>query len=197
MKILAFSDLHLDQNAARVILDAAPEADLILGVGDFAQRRTGLVPYMALLAPIEDRAVYVAGNNESVDELRAATKATVLHGDRITRSGLTIAGIGGATPPLPPVLPWPSYDLTEDHVSTLMAAITDCDILISHAPPHGVADTHAQLGALGSTAIRAFAERVQPRLLLCGHIHDAWGAEGQIGRTRVVNLGPGPNWFTL
>ncbi|PIE10184.1 MAG: serine/threonine protein phosphatase [Rhodobacterales bacterium] len=197
MRILAFSDLHLDLDAADAILAAADDADLILGVGDFAQRREGLGPYMARLAPLEPRAIYVAGNNESVEELRAATGATVLHGETTERRGLIVAGIGGATPPLPPGVPWDSYDLTENQTGTLLDPIDACDILISHSPPHGVVDHHSLLGALGSQAIRTTAERLQPRLLLCGHIHDCWGEEGMIGQTRVVNLGPRPTWFNL
>lgn len=197
MKILAFSDLHLDAGAADAIINAADDADLILGVGDFAVRRTRLQDYMARLAPIEGKAIYVAGNNESVDELRAATDAAVLHAQMIARDGLRIAGIGGAVPPLPPSLPWDSYDLTEDQADTLLSSIEACDILVSHSPPYGVADHHSALGPLGSHASRAAAENLRPRLLLCGHIHDCWGEEGHIGACRVVNLGPTPNWFEV
>lgn len=49
----------------------------------------------------------------------------------------------------------------------------------------------------GSNAIRDAALRVQPKLLLCGHIHDAWGTSGHIGSTPVYNLGPTLNWFTV
>lgn len=196
MKILAFSDLHLDENAARAILDAAPEADLILGAGDFAYQHQGLRNFMARLDPIAARMIVIPGNNETEANLRAATRACVLHGQAVTRGAVSVLGIGGAVPP-PPVVPWKSFDLSEEHAAMRLAPFTACDVLLSHAPPFGVADTHATLGPLGSHAIRAAAERLQPRLLLCGHIHDAWGAEGQIGRTRVVNLGPGPNWFTL
>lgn len=197
MRILAFSDLHLDAAAADAIVAAGAGADLVLGAGDFAIRRAGLAPFMARLRPIAAKAILVPGNNESSEELRAATGAVVLHGQVLRRGGLTIAGIGAAIPPLPPGLPWRSYDLSEDQAGTLLNDIDACDILISHSPPHGCADAHGQLGALGSHAIRAAAERLQPRLLLCGHIHDSWGQQGRIGQTRVVNLGPRPNWFEV
>ena len=196
MKLLAFSDLHLDTDAADRIVAEATKADLVIGAGDFAQARTGLEAFMARLAPIAEKAIYVAGNNESRDELRHATEATVLHGTSITWQGLVVAGIGGATPPLPPI-PWDSWDLTEAQVETLLSGLPRADILISHSPPHGVADRHGRRGHIGSHAVRDAAIRLAPRLLFCGHIHDAWGETGMVHTTRVHNLGPTPNWFEV
>lgn len=199
MRILAFSDLHLSQPAANILLHAAQDADLILGVGDFAQRRTGLQDYVAQFAPWGERAIFVAGNNESETELRHALTGsgiTVLHGGAVTTKGVTIAGIGAAIPPLPPI-PWHSFDLSETDAAALLSGVENADILISHSPPYGVADQHTTLGSLGSTAIRDAAVRLTPKWLLCGHIHDAWGDEGAIGPTRVLNLGPSPYWISL
>jgi Icc-related predicted phosphoesterase len=33
-------------------------------------------------------------------------------------------------------------------------------------------------------------EAKRPRLALCGHIHEQWGRESELGPTRVINLGP-------
>ena len=196
MRILTFSDLHLDEEAANVILDAAMDADLVLGAGDFAQRRGGLAYYMELLEPIARKAIYVAGNNESFDELVGATSALCLHGDVTLWDDYAIAGIGGATPPLPS-LPWESWDLAEDVVADLLDGIGKADILISHSPPKGAADAHSKMGSMGSTAVRTAAERLQPRYLLCGHVHDCWGQTERIGETTVMNLGPTANWIEL
>lgn len=199
MKILAFSDLHLSQPAANVLLKAAQDADLILGVGDFAQRREGLQSYVAQFAPWGERAIFVAGNNESEAELRdalAGSDITVLHGETVTTKGVTIAGIGAAVPPLPPI-PWRSFDLSETDATALLSGVQNADILISHSPPYGVVDQHSTLGSIGSIAIRDAAVRLTPKWLLCGHIHDAWGDEGAIGQTRVQNLGPSPYWISL
>src|SRR5918994_838161 len=42
---------------------------------------------------------------------------------------------------------------------------------------------------VGSPVIRAFIERAQPDLTLCGHIHEARGTD-EIGKTQIVNPGP-------
>ena len=196
MKLIAFSDPHLDGDAARAVLEAAELADLVVCAGDFAQRHEGLDDYMGLFAPIVEKLVCVPRNNESADALTRATTATVLHGQSVERDGLTIAGLGGGVPPLPP-LPWVSWDLSEAQAGEMLDGITACDVLVTHSPPFGAADTHAEMGPMGSTAIRAAVERLQPRLHLCGHVHDDWGTRARIGRTEVVNLGPAPVGFEL
>ena len=196
MRIVAASDLHLDLRHADALIAAASEADLVIVAGDFAQRREGLEDYMQAFEPISENAIFVAGNNETIDELRAATSVPCLHGEVMDRSGLRIAGIGGAVPPLPP-LDWPSWDHSEAAAGALLDEIEGCDILISHSPPKAVCDRHAEMGSIGSTAVYAAAERMHPKLLLCGHVHDDWGACGRIGETRVLNLGPEPVFLEI
>lgn len=196
MRVLAFSDLHLDEAARDAVVAAAEGADLVIGAGDFSSRRQDLGPFMAAFEKIAGKAIFVAGNNETVAELRGATSARVLHGEMLHVGGIRIAGLGAAVPPLPP-LPWGSFDLTEAEAAQLLDRIDGADILVSHSPPKGVCDRHGQLGPIGSEAVLSAAERLAPRYLLCGHIHDDWGAHGRIGRTEVMNLGPGVTWIEI
>jgi Icc-related predicted phosphoesterase len=46
------------------------------------------------------------------------------------------------------------------------------DIVVAHGPPHGFGDRTRQTH-VGSTAMTATLERLQPRLMVCGHIHPA------------------------
>ena len=196
MRILAISDLHLDEGAADALLSAAPPADLVSAAGDFASAHRGLDTYMSRLAPVADRMICVPGNNESLDALRAATTATVLHGQSCDLRGVTVAGLGGGIPPLPP-LPWESWDLTEDAARAHLDTVDHADILITHSPPAGLGDNHAEIGHLGSTAIKDAILRLRPRIAVWGHIHDCWGESGTLGATQWCNLGPTPRWFTL
>ena len=196
MKILAFSDVHCDHGACEALVSAAAEADLVIGAGDFAQRREGLAETMAILEPFAEKAIYVAGNNETPDELRAATSAEVLHGQVAERLGLRIYGLGGAIPELN-ITAFESFDITEAEALPLLEAAYGADIIICHSPPKGVADVMASRGSMGSVGIRRTIEQVQPKLMLCGHVHDCWGERGNIGQTKVANLGPGVNWIEL
>lgn len=188
VRVLAFSDLHADRPAADRLIALAAEADLVIGAGDFCNHRHGLDEVMDWLRALAGKAVYVPGNAESGDELRAATKARVLHGGGCGQAGLSLFGLGYAVP-VTPFGSW-SCDLTEEAAGGMLAAFEGADILISHSPPQGLADRSSSGRALGSTAVRSAIERAQPRYCLCGHIHDSWGQRGRIGATEVINLGP-------
>jgi len=197
MRLLAFSDLHLSRRHAADLVAASAEADLVIGAGDFCNMRQGLDEAMALLSDLAAPMVAVPGNCESAGELRAAAArgTRVLHGEAVEVGGLRLFGLGYGVP-VTPFGAW-SCDLAEEEAAAMLAACDAADVLVLHSPPKGVADVTSAGVSVGSTAIRAAIERLQPRLALCGHIHDCWGQEGRIGATRVVNLGPRPHWFDI
>ena len=63
-------------------------------------------------------------------------------------------------------------------------------MLVVHSPPKGHCDQSSSGDHLGSQAILEAIEAKRPTIAVCGHIHEAWGAESEIGPTRVMNLGP-------
>jgi len=197
VNILAFSDLHLSRAAAAGIVEAAGDADLVIGAGDFCNMRRGLAEAMALLDAIAAPRVFVPGNAESADELRAAAPedAHVLHGQGCEIGGLRLFGLGYGVP-VTPFGDW-SCDLSEDAAAGLLAACEAADVMVLHSPPKGVADRTSAGQSVGSTAIRDAIARVRPQLAVCGHVHDSWGQEGRIGTARVVNLGPEPRRFEI
>jgi Icc-related predicted phosphoesterase len=68
-------------------------------------------------------------------------------------------------------------------------------VLVVHSPPKGHVDASSAGDHLGSTAILEAIEAKQPRLAVCGHIHESWGQSSRIGETEVYNLGPGGVWL--
>lgn len=184
MKVLAFSDVHCDLGAVESLVDRARDADAVAGVGDFASVHEGLAQTLAPLEAIEAPLLLVPGNNETADALRAAVAGwdgtTVLHGESSAVDGVDFFGLGGGVP----TTPWEwSFDLTEEEAEALLAGMPDRAVLLSHSPPQG----HVDKG-LGSVAVASAGERAQA--VLCGHIHEQWGAESRIGDALVRNLGP-------
>ena len=191
VRVLAFSDLHCDLAQAGVLVARSGDADVVAGVGDFASVHRGLERTINELATISKPTVLVPGNNETADALREAAagwdSATVLHGEAATVEGVEFFGLGAGVP----TTPWEwSFDLDEDEARTALAGCPSGGVLLSHSPPLGHVDSSSTGAHLGSRAILEAIERVHPRAVLCGHIHESWGEESKLGSTRVLNLGP-------
>ena len=198
MRILAFSDLHRDLEQAARLTEMSAEADVVIGAGDFASIHNGLEETIGALAGIETPTVLVAGNNETVDELRRAATAwpaaTVLHGESVEIAGQTFYGLGGGIP----TTPWSwSFDLDESEAESALAGLGPDSVLVVHSPPKGHCDEAGDGLHLGSNAIlhaiergRAEAGRLRPHPRVLG-------TDVQVGDTEVVNLGPAGRYFDI
>ena len=188
MRLLAFSDIHRDLRQAGRLAERAGEVDVFVGAGDFASIHRGLEELIDMLVVVETPTILVPGNNETEDALRAACQgwsaARVLHGEGTEIDDVPFYGLGAGIP----TTPWPwSFDLTEEEAAEQLAACPDGGVLVVHSPPKGHVDGPRHFG---SEAILRAIEEKQPRLAVCGHVHESAGEEALIGATRVVNLGP-------
>ena len=188
MRLLAFSDVHRDLRRAGRLAERARDVDVVIAAGDFASMHRGLEELIDMLVVIETPTVLVPGNNETEEALREACAgwraARVLHGDGTEIDGVPFFGLGGGVP----VTPWPwSFDLTEEEAAERLGACPPGAVLVVHSPPKGHVDGDRHLG---SAAILRAIEDKQPRLAVCGHIHEAAGEQATIGATRVLNAGP-------
>ena len=191
MKILAFSDLHRDLDQAAKLVELSSDADVVIAAGDFASVHEGLEEAIDALKPIGVPTVLVPGNNETEDALRTACEgwdsATVLHGQGTEIDGTSFYGLGAGIP----VTPWDwSFDLDEEEAGAKLADCPEGAVLVVHSPPKGHCDESSSGDHLGSQAILEAIEAKRPQVAVCGHIHESWGAESEIGPTRVMNLGP-------
>lgn len=190
MNLLAFSDLHRDLDGAARLVEMSAGADVVIAAGDLASVHDGLEEMVGALAEIDAPTILVPGNNETDVALREACagwgSAIVLHGEGTEIDGVSFFGLGGGVP----ITPWDwSFDLTEDDAAGMLEGCPEGAVLVVHSPPRGHVD--ASGGAhLGSEAVLRSIEAKRPALALCGHIHESWGEESEIGPTRVINLGP-------
>ena len=191
MRLLAFSDLHVDVDQAESLAAASADADVVLGVGDFASVHSGLEETIGALRSIGKPTLVVPGNNETEEALRAACdgweSALVLHGEGAEIEGVSFFGLGAGVP----ITPWDwSFDLTEEEAAQRLAGCPEECVLAVHSPPLGHVDVSSRGEHLGSVAVLDAIVTKRPRLALCGHIHEAWGQRSMIGPTEVINLGP-------
>jgi Icc-related predicted phosphoesterase len=191
VRLLAFSDLHKDVAQAQRLAERSAQADVVVGVGDFASIHSGLEETIEPLRAIERPTVLVPGNNETEEALREACagwdSAVILHGEGTEIDGVSFFGLGAGVP----VTPWDwSFDLTEEEAAERLEGCPERCVLAVHSPPRGHVDVSGAGEHLGSESVLHAIEEKHPRLALCGHIHESWGEESEIGSTRVINLGP-------
>jgi len=198
VKLLAFSDLHRDLDQAAKLVEMSTEADVVIGAGDFASVHEGLEETVGALAEIETPTVLVPGNNETEDALRDAaagwSAATVLHGAGTSIDGVEFYGLGAGIP----VTPWDwSFDLDDEAAAEKLAACPAGAVLVLHSPPQGHCDANGGGDHFGSPALLSAIEARRPVLAVCGHIHESWGCQSQIGETPIRNLGPTGTWLQV
>ena len=199
MRILAFCDLHRDLDQAARLVEMSADADVVIGAGDFASVHEGLGETIDALAAIETPTVLVPGNNETEEALREAA-ARLGGGDRPPRRGhrdrrgrVLRPRRRGPGHPL-------GLELRPLRRRGRRAARRGCPaggVLVVHSPPQGHVDASSAGDHLGSVAILEAIEAKQPRLAVCGHIHESWGASSTIGETEVHNLGPAGTWLSI
>ena len=118
-------------------------------------------------------------------------------GEAAEVDGARVFGLGGGIP----TTPWDwSFDLTDEQAAERLEGLEQgIDLLILHSPPRDACDSSGAPDAprFGSKALRAAIEAKQPKLVVCGHIHEAWGQRDTIGASQIANLGPEGAFFEI
>lgn len=189
MKLLIFSDIHSDAKALQRLM--AIDADYYFCAGDLVNFSRGLDAMGEILKQRADRMYVIPGNHESerqVADLCARCGFHDFHGGRIEVDGFHVVGLGYSNP-----TPFDTPgEYSEEELETRLHEFDGLKpmIAICHVPPHGtMLDRITNLRHAGSTAMRAFLLREQPRYFFCGHIHEAAGAQQKLGPTSALNVG--------
>jgi uncharacterized protein len=119
---------------------------------------------------------WVPGNHDLRDPPPHAS-ATNCDGKRSSLAGFSIVGLGGAGPTKFGF----AYEWIEKEayaaLRPLVVLDAPIDLFVTHTPPRSTALDRTYRGMhVGSRAVRSFVARTRPGLVLCGHIHEAWGA---------------------
>lgn len=192
---LVLGDIH----ASPVHIEKIPElqqADAILVSGDMTncgdpeQAKKVLESFTAAAIPVFAQ----MGNMDlpSVNDWLEERNINLHCAMRELSPNTAVFGVGGSTPtPMdtPTEFPESSY-ATWLEEEWQKAKDYPRKILISHNPPKDtLCDDIGGHTHVGSSAVRAFIEKYQPDICVCGHIHEARGVD-KIGDTIIINPGP-------
>lgn len=215
MKLLIMSDIHrrFDMFRAEDMPDSR-EIDVVVVAGDITNY--GKVKRTATIYSLYDwecaslwmryldkkypgRLLWVPGNHD-INVESCDLPGFMLGLNRLaTRAGFAFIGSSLSTafdaPRLAEVWAHTTADMATDmkhwdqqaRVYTQSADFKDYPlIVVSHCPPLGYCDLAHGNRHIGSPGLTQFVRTFQPRLVICGHVHEAVG-EAMLGETRIIN----------
>jgi len=197
MKILAVSDIHGTERGKEVAFKNYDihQPDLVIVTGDITQFGPP-ADAKTFLDEIGDRVQTLAipGNCDPFEVPGAveASKAVDLHSNKIEINGITFVGFGGSNEtPFNTI-----FEQPEDVIFTELDELMESDkgkrtVLVTHCPPKGYRDEVMGRGNMGCEAITRIVKKYKPKLVISGHIHEAYGVDDIGDETVVVNPGAG------
>ena len=187
MLIYAVADIHADPERLRRIRDvvSAHKPDAMVVAGDMINYiRPGKT--FNILNGLSVPVLAVRGNSDPLyieKYFHQFTNLTSLHLNQVTIQSTPFAGLSGTIP-----LPFRNrVCFREQNLMNKVYPLIDSQtVFVVHAPPWGVLDQVMGRFHSGSKMVRHLVNKTHPRLLICGHIHEAAGIS-EIGETTVVN----------
>jgi Icc-related predicted phosphoesterase len=187
MRIYAVADIHGKlENFSRIgAIIADRKVDLLVVAGDLTRYR-GSRSIVAQLSRFPVPCLCIRGNTDRpaieqwMDEFEDIHN---LHLKKQIMDGIHFAGAGGTVP-----LPFRSRIRLRENVllEKLAPLVTRETVLVAHPPPYGSLDRVLGRFHAGSRNLGRFLIERQPRLLICGHVHEDSGV-AQVGNTLVAN----------
>ena len=189
MKIYSVADIHGSQYRLNIVLKNIEKysPELMVICGDITQFGPGDVA-KNFLNQIKTDTVAVPGNIDTpeVNQSIMESKAVNINYKRVVKSGNTFVGIGGDL----------SDSLSEVFIKynntsfPLEKSIDKETILVTHVPPYKTQDKVFLGHYSGSKDLRELVDKLTPKLVLCGHIHEDPGVT-KLKNTIVVNCSIG------
>lgn len=197
-RVVCMSDLHTNTKKMMEV----PEGDILLIAGDLTCQGdlwelTRINDWLDLV-DIDHKnggfkhKVIIPGNHDLTFEtdwdLAAAHMVAadaILDGEFYDADGITIYG----EPRQPEFFDWAfnvPRDKMKERVWDKIPTNKKIDVLLTHGPPWGICDYTLRGAHVGCKAQREWILEHQPRLVVCGHIHYAYGL-GMLGNTLIVN----------
>ena len=196
MRILAFSDLHDEEDAFERLkavysdpissgsIPSDSKFDAVFVLGDTTN---GSYTFLESVVSSFKNCFFIPGNNESEEVVDRASKLDgYLHGKTAKLGAFSVAGFG-----MSPPTPFNTHgEISEEemYVGLSRLSVASNTILLTHCPPRGVFDEVDQgRGHAGSSAILKFINEKKPFAHFCGHIHEHGGIN-KVGETHVIKV---------
>jgi Icc-related predicted phosphoesterase len=187
MKLVCISDTHSQHRKLSI-----PPGDVLIHAGDFTKsgKPEEIREFDAWLSTLpHPHKLVIAGNHDFLFE-RDPEKGQALlqHATYLEDTGTTIEGREfWGSPVSPRFFDWAFNRDRGDDIMRHWELIPDqVDVLITHTPPYQILDRVFYGGYVGCADLRREIEqRIRPRLVVFGHIHESYGQLTQGGTTYI------------
>ena len=194
MKILAFTDIHGSLSALKRIKSKvnAQKPDLLVCAGDVSLFERGIVGIMRRLDKLNKKIIMVHGNHEDDSTFRKLSKIfkniIFIHKHHFIQNNVLFLGYGGGGFS---IVDKEFEKIANSRFRKLIKNNKDKKIvLVTHGPPYRTRLDKLMQGHCGNRSIRNFIGKNKIDLLICGHLHENFGKEDKIKKTRYINPGP-------
>lgn len=204
MRIVAISDTHEQEENVWV-----PECDILIHAGDFTY--TGKFEKIAKFnnwcekllkdGSVKKKIIVIAGNHDLTFDgwdrrngfvryiqLKEKAESLLTSCEYLNQTSLIIDGITFYGEPRQPLFYNWAFNIPRPEMKTKCWDLVpkNIDVLITHGPPNRAGDKTLEGEEVGCVALRHWIKENQPKLVICGHIHEANGVY-KIKNTTVVN----------
>ncbi len=208
MKFLTFTDIHQDRVALGRLVARAREEDIdfVLCAGDISTFGTGLQVVLKAFNEVGKPFYVIPGNHEEQGTMLSTAVGFYpfcvnVHKSALEVEDFVLLGYGGGG--------FAQEDagfrsLARDWYGMYNGRKI---IFVTHGPPFGLkVDYLADVGEgklsggklvggerigrhVGNKDYRKFIERINPKMVVCGHLHETAGVIEKVGRTVIINPG--------
>ena len=189
MKFLTFTDLHESQEGLKALLKRAGESDIdfIVCAGDISHFGQGLRTVLKAFSKLEKPFYVVPGNHEEGRGFEEVVQEFP-HCVSLDRKAAQIGdyiflGYGGGG--------FATFDSDFRKIGRLWYGKfkEQKTVLLTHQPPFGtkldlLVDRH-----VGNQDFHNFIMRMNPKLVICGHLHETVGQIDTLNGTKLINPG--------
>ena len=194
MKILAFSDTHGSLRAFRRLEQKIKneKPDILACAGDISIFEHGIIGILRKFNKLNKKIIMVHGNHEDDATFSKCSRMfrnlIFIHKKHHVENDVLFLGFGGGG--------FSMRDrkfekLAETNFKNIIAKNKGKKIVfVTHAPPYKTKLDKIGINHAGNKSFRNFLEKNNIALMICGHLHENFGKEDKIGKTKVINPGP-------
>jgi uncharacterized protein len=191
-RFVVFPDIHDRPDNLKKMRHVLADCDAVLLAGDMTNGNVENLHKIIELISQYNEAIYAVCGNMDTEAMNMmlAREGMSLHRRHEIIDDIAILGCGGALPF------YGRYVFSEEQLAgfledSLVGVPENMPkILLCHQPPFDTAMDVIDTGEhVGSKAVRAFIEKVQPLVCFSGHVHGATGID-TLGKTKLINAGP-------